>query len=91
MNNLNTVKTGHVAGILSVAFFALCMLWGFVLSDPTLKELHLNILRIAYPGFGMSLVGFLIGAVEAFIYGWVFGALLAWLCRKMCIGHTSNE
>ncbi len=85
MNRLNTVKTGYVIGVLSVAFFALCMSWGLLISDPILKELHLNILRIAYPGFGFSAVGLLIGAVEAFVYGWLLGALFAWLCRKVCV------
>ena len=85
MNHLNSVKTGNALGIISVVFFFLCIAWGLLLSDPALKELHLNILRIAYPGFTMSVVGAIIGIVEAFAYGWVFGALFAWLCRKMCV------
>ncbi len=85
MNHLNIKKTGNVIGIVSVAFFFLCMAWGLVLVDPTLKELHANALRIAYPGFSMSLAGAAIGAIWAFIYGWFFGAFFAWLCRKICI------
>ena len=85
MNHLNTMKTGYVIGVISVAFFALCMFWGLLISDPILKELHQNILRIAYPGFSFGLAGIIIGAIEAFVYGWFFGVFLAWLCRKMCV------
>lgn len=87
MNNLNITKTGNVVGLVSVAFFLLCMVWGVLLTSPELKELHLNILRIAYPGFAMSAWGAVLGAVEAFVYGWAFGALFAFLCRKMCVSE----
>ncbi len=82
------VKTGYLVGIFSFVFFVLCMFWGLVLSDPILKELHQNILRIVYPGFGFSAQGVLLAGVEAFVYGWFFGVLLAWLCKKMCIVDT---
>ncbi len=88
MNNLHIIKTGNAFGILSVIFFLFCMAWGFLLTDPVLKELHVNILRIAYPGFTMSLIGAVIGLVETFIYGWIFGALFAWVCRKVCISNV---
>ncbi len=85
------MKTGYVIAVLSIAFFALCLLWGLILSDPALKELHSNLLRIAYPGFGYNLLGILVGAVETFIYGWLFGVLLAWLCKKMCVVDGSSQ
>lgn len=90
MNNLNIIKTGNVFGILSVVFFLLCMAWGFILTAPELKELHLNILRIVYPGFAMSIIGATVGIVASFIYGWFFGALFAWLCRKVCIQEENK-
>ena len=83
MNHLRTTQTGTIVGILSVVFFLLCMAWGLLLTDPVLKELHVNLLRIALPGFSMSLIGFIIGAVESFIYGWIFGALFSLLHKKM--------
>jgi len=91
MNHLNITKTGNVVGLISVAFFFLCMAWGVVLTDPALKELHTNILRIAYPGFGMSFAGAVIGTIWAFVYGWFFGALLAWLCKKICISDEEKH
>ena len=84
MNKFSIKKTGSVVGVISMIFFLLCMLWGIVLTDPILKELHLDILRIVYPGFSMSIVGVIIGIVEGFIYGLFFGALFSWLFRKVC-------
>jgi hypothetical protein len=91
MNNLSIKKTGNLIGILSVVFFVLCMFWGILLTDPVLKELHVNILRIVFPGFTMSFIGTVIGTVESFIYGWVFGVLLAWLCRKICVTKINKS
>ena len=85
MNRLNVVRTGNVLGIISATFFLACMAWGLLFSDPVLQELHLNLLRLMYPGFTMSLVGALFGIVEAFVYGWLLGALFAWLCRIACV------
>jgi len=87
MNNLNIIKTGNVAGIISVVFFLVCMTWSVLFTAPELKELHLNLMRITYPGFSMNFIGAILGIVEAFIYGWLFGALLAWLCKKVCISN----
>ncbi len=91
MNHLNITKSGNVLGIISIAFFLICMAWGLALTSPTLKELHENILRIAYPGFSMSFAGATIGIIWAFIYGWLLGALFAWLCRKICISDKNNH
>ena len=85
MNKLHIYKTGNVLGILSVVFFGLCMFWGVLITDPALKTLHLNLLKIAYPGFTLDIIGVLIGIAWAYAYGWLFGALFAWLCRKVCI------
>jgi hypothetical protein len=65
------------------SFFVLCIVWGLLITDPTLETLHQNILKIAYPGFAISFVGILTGIIEAIIYGFVFGVLYVWLC-KVC-------
>ncbi len=88
MNNANKIsvtKAGYVGGILSVAFFIVCSMWGGLLGAPELKELHWNILRIAFPGFGLGVFGYVVGLVEAFVYGWAVGAFFVWLCRKICV------
>ncbi len=90
MNRLNIVRIGIVVGIVSVVFFLLCVVWDSAISDQALRELHNNILRIAYPGFSASFTGILIGAVEAFAYGWILGALFSWLCNKICVSSENK-
>jgi len=85
----HTHKVGLVGAGLSIAFFGLCMLWGMVITDPVLATLHLNLLKIAYPGFGFSFIGILIAITEAAVYGYAFGALFAWLCKVCCV-HTTR-
>jgi len=85
MNHLNINKTGYTVGILTAVFFIICIFWGVLLTDPVLKELHYNILRLSFPGFAFTAAGVITGLIESFVYGWFFGALLAWLCKKMCV------
>lgn len=79
MNQIKLIQTGNLIGILSVLFFFLCILWEVLLFEPNLKEFHMNLMRVMYPGFGTNLLGIIIGVVEAFMYGWIIGSLLAWL------------
>jgi len=81
----HTQKMGWVGAGLFVAFFALCMLWGVLLTEPVLKELHQNILKIAYPGFSFSVVGMVLGLIESVVYGFFFGVLFVWLCKVCCV------
>ncbi len=83
-------RTGWVGAGLFVAFFALCMLWGLLLTEPALKELHQNILKIAYPGFSFSAVGMLIGLIESVAYGFFFGVLFVWLCKVCCVSNNDT-
>ena len=86
MNKFNKTRAGYAGGVFVVAFFVICAAWGILLGAPELKELHLNLLRLTFPGFGFSFSGYLIGLVEAFVYGWVGGVFLVWLCEKICVG-----
>lgn len=85
MKNLNINKTGYVLGIISVVFYLICSFWGGLLTSPALQELHWSLLQLVYPGFAFTVSGYIIGLVEAFVYGWIFGALFAWLCEKVCV------
>ena len=84
MRHLNINRIGYVVGLLLVAFYLVCTAWGVLLSAPALKELHFQLLQLTFPGFAFTIVGYSIGLVEAFVYGWAFGALFAWLHRKIC-------
>ncbi len=89
MEKLNVNKIGYVVGILSVLFFLVCSVWGGIFTSPTLKALHYGFLQISYPGFTFTAIGYLIGLAESFIYGWVMGALFAWLHQIVCVEKKS--
>ncbi len=62
-------------------FFIVCYLWQYALTDAALKALHMDILRMTFPGFtGMSTTGLLIIIIESvifgFVVGWIFATLL---------------
>ena len=78
---------GLVGAGLFVGFFALCMVWGLLITEPALKALHYDILRIAYPGFTFSAMGIIIGLVESVVYGFFFGVLFVWLCKICCVNR----
>jgi len=90
MKNLYKNKIGCVIGIISVFFYFICTFWGGLFTTPVLKELHFNLLQLAYPGFTFTIVGYIIGLVEAFIYGWIIGTLFTWLCKNICV-KTETE
>ncbi len=85
MNKVKTIKAGYAGGILFIAFFLICSVWGVMLGTPELKELHFNILQMSLPGFSFTAIGYLIGLVESFIYGWLAGAFIVWICKKICV------
>lgn len=82
-------KIGIIGVGLSVAFYALCMLWGMLITDPLLATLHYNLLQIAFPGFDFSVGGITIGLVESVVYGYTFGILFGWLCKITCVKDTN--
>lgn len=90
MKSSNVTKIGYVVGIISVVFFLVCSVWGVLLSSVALQELHFMLLQLVYPGFAFTIIGYAIGILEAFAYGWVIGAFFTWLCKKICI-HDKTE
>ncbi len=84
MRPLNINKIGYVVGFLSVVFYLVCTAWGVLFSVPALKELHFQLLQLTFPGFAFTIVGYSIGLIEAFVYGWAIGALFALFHKKIC-------
>jgi len=69
------------SGLFHGLFFIVCYLWQYVLTDAALKALHMDLLRMTFPGFTeMNIVGLAIMTVESvvfgFIVGWIFAVLL---------------
>ncbi len=86
MEKISISKMGYVVGILSIAFFLVCSVWGWVFASATLRALHFNFLQITYPWFSFTVGGYAIGFVEAAIYGWTTGAIFAWLYNVINVG-----
>ncbi|HLD32815.1 MAG TPA: hypothetical protein VJB10_04470, partial [Candidatus Peribacteraceae bacterium] len=56
----------------------ICILWSYLIVDPTLQKLHMDLLRISLPGFsGMDAMSIIIGLIESIVYGLIVGAAIA--------------
>ncbi|MBL4644509.1 MAG: hypothetical protein JKX80_01445 [Candidatus Pacebacteria bacterium] len=84
MKNSNVTKVGYVVGAISVGSFLVCSVWGVFLPSVALKELHFLLLQLVYPGFAFTAIGYAVGILEAFVYGWIIGASFVWLHKKIC-------
>ena len=84
LNNIKTSKVGNATGAVSLIIFVICMSWGILLATPALKDLHIQLMQVLYPGFSFSLGGVILGLIESFVYGWLIGAGFLWLCKKTC-------
>ena len=59
-------------------FFVVCYLWQYVLTEAALRELHMVLLRMTFPGFtGMNIASLLIMIIESVIFGFIVGWLFA--------------
>ena len=69
----------HLAVPLGLMFalgYFIIYFWGYTESDPSLKALHLGLLRLAFLGFtDLNGVSFLLGLIQSFVWGLVVAAL----------------
>ncbi|MEK7217866.1 MAG: hypothetical protein AAB728_00195 [Patescibacteria group bacterium] len=89
MSTFSPVQWARALAILGAAAFILCFLWGLLLKDPVLAELHRNSLRI----FLMDAVT--VGAnVRTLVAGTVVSALwgaLAGVALTFCLNHCGKR
>ncbi|OIO54784.1 hypothetical protein AUJ46_02240 [Candidatus Peregrinibacteria bacterium CG1_02_54_53] len=67
-------------GLVSGFFFILCVVWSYLLRDPVLQDLHMQLLRLFtldIGGPGMGVISFIAGLVITAVSGGVFGLLVA--------------
>lgn len=69
-----------------VALYAVCLAWKWMISDPVVAELHLNLLKLGLPGFagfdaGSIVWGAALVAIYAFIGSLVFHAFHRNCCK----------
>jgi hypothetical protein len=77
---------------LNVKAFGLAVgvVWGLIILAVTLVLTvkatggeHISRLNVFYPGYDLSYLGALIGLVWSLVYGFVAGAILAWVYNKV--------
>jgi hypothetical protein len=77
------MQGAHQIGLFLVLLFVLCFVWAFVRGVEA--DLHLRLFRLSYFGFEeMNAVGFIVGAVQTYIWGYVFVGL--WSLSNMIAG-----
>lgn len=85
MSNMkcNYWKCSNAVGLFLVALFTICFAWYFI--NPAEQELHMAMFRMSYLGFEeMNLLGFVLGAIQTYIWGYLAVALweLVGCCTK---------
>jgi len=79
---------GPAFGMVSAVLYVVCFLWGFLLTNPILQELHMNILKILFldAGFvGLNFITFIVGLIVMYI-----GGLLAGFVLALCLNHCAR-
>jgi len=80
---LNCSRLSLTLAFVSVIFYGFSWALRYFQKSSSLKRLHEQILQITYPGFNTSFGGGVIGLVEAFIYGYVAGAIFYWIYKNI--------
>lgn len=77
MSTFSPAQWAKAKALLAGVFYVPCFFWGYFLTDPVLRELHVAIFRTLTFGYGtgMDLTTFVMGLV-VFV---VLGALCGWL------------
>jgi len=74
MSNQSTRQTSLALATVLGALFIVCFFWGYTISDPAVNSLHMNMLRMSFPGFtGLTLTSFILGLIQSVIWGLLIG------------------
>lgn len=72
MTRLSIARVGNALGLFFAALFVLCVVWDGIFSGQAMR----SVWAPALPWFGWLSAGdFLLGLVEAFLYGWIAAVL----------------
>jgi len=87
----NFWKCGSAVGLFLVALFVVCFAWYFI--HPVEQTLHMQMFKLSYFGFEeMNASGFVLGAIQTYIWGYVAVGLwhLVGCCMKSGKGSDSG-
>ncbi len=69
----------------AVIFYALCLVWRLWRTDVAVEALHLNLFKLAFPGFsGYDSLSIIWGAVLIFVYGFIASTVYHAIHRNCC-------
>ncbi|MEK7122313.1 MAG: hypothetical protein AAB855_00490 [Patescibacteria group bacterium] len=86
--NIHALKIGAFL----VLLYVLCLLWRFLLIDPTVMNFHLLALKSSFPGFqGYDAFSILWGGILSFAYGALGSALFHLLHNNCCMPRVRGE
>ncbi|MBU0767171.1 hypothetical protein KKF55_05365 [Patescibacteria group bacterium] len=78
MSTYSTRQWAFALAIVASSIFVACFFWGSFLSDPVLKDLHMNLMRVSFLGFSdMTIGGFINGFLQSVVWGLGIGWILA--------------
>lgn len=86
MSTFSPYQWARALGLVAGGAFILCFLWGLLLVDPVLRELHMNSLRIYFLGAGFvgaNALTVIVGTILSAIWGAIAGTAIA-LCLNHC-------
>ena len=90
MSTFSIYQWARALALMGAGAFILCFFWGMLLTDPALKEIHLNSISIFLLGAGFvgtNIMTFIVGTVMSAIWGAVGGMTLV-LCLNHCKPRT---
>ncbi len=71
-------------GLMFAFFFTIFYFWGYTNSEPAVRDLHLNLLKLFVLGFpGLNGLGFFLGLMQSFIWGLILSGVF-FLFHRTC-------
>jgi len=83
------LKHANGVGLFFVALLAICFAWYFI--HPVEQDLHMSLLKLSFFGFdGMNAVSFLLGALQAYVWGYIVVGIVC-LVKRSCHHHHDGK
>ncbi|MBI4281014.1 hypothetical protein HY628_02345 [Candidatus Uhrbacteria bacterium] len=84
------VRHAAKVGFFLILFYAVCLLWKFMITDPEVARFHLLSLKLSLPGFSGFTTGSIVwGGVLSFVYGFFASLVFHGVHGKCCLPKAS--
>lgn len=90
MKNASHARPAWTIGLFLVIIYLFCLAWQFLLVDPAIQTLHVQLLMLTFPGFKAMTLGSMVwGGALSFVYGWVGALIYRSVVSISCKGKDS--